>query len=90
MNNYYEFTKFDEDGFAMDIFNAMSDKRLKGILDDYFNEMDTYLNLFASTFKSLFKGKDYDEFYYQAKSLLEQINDIKIILNILLERSMDE
>lgn len=82
MNNYYEFTKFDEDGFAMDIFNAMSDERLKGILDDYFNELAAYL--------ALFKGKDYDEFYYQAKSLLEQINDIKIILNILLERSMDE
>lgn len=90
MNNYYEFTKFDEDGFAMDIFNAMSDKRLKEILDNYFNEINDYLALFIDTFKFLLKEKNYDEFYYQAKYLLEQINDIKIILNILLERSTDE
>ncbi len=90
MNNYYKFTKFDEDGFAMDIFNFMTDDKLKMILDEYFNDIDNYLNMFADTFKSIFKGKDYDEYYYQAKSLTEQLNDIKIILNILIERKSDE
>ncbi len=90
MNNYYEFSNFDEDRFAMNIFNFMTDKQLMSILDDYFNEIDNYLDLFANTFKSLFNGKDYDEYYYQAKSLVESINDIKIILNILIERKMNE
>lgn len=90
MNNYYEFTKFDEDESSINLFNSMSDDKLKILLDDYFNEIDDYLNLFADTFKLLFKGKDYDDYYYLAKSLLEQINDIKIILNILVERHTDE
>lgn len=54
MKNYYEFTKFDENGLAIDIFNAMTDKKLGEILDNYFNEIDAYLDLFANTFKSLF------------------------------------
>ena len=90
MNNYYEFTKFIEDGLAMDIFNGMSDGKLKLILDDHFNDIENYLNEFADTFKSVFNGIDYDEHYYQAKALVEQLNDIKIILNILLERAKDE
>ena len=28
MNNYYEFTKYDEDGIAMDIFNGLSNDKL--------------------------------------------------------------
>ena len=90
MNNYYEFTKYDEDGFAMDIFNGLSNDKLKSILDDYFNEIEYFLDLFADTFKNVFNGSDYDEFYYQSKSLVEQINDIKIIINILKERDINE
>ncbi len=90
MNNYYEFSKLIEDGVSMDFFNFMSDEKLKTILDDYFNDIENYLNDFSNTFKYLFKGKDYDEYYYQAKSLIEQLNDIKIILNILIERKIDE
>lgn len=90
MNNYYEFTKFIEDELTMDIFNGMTDERLKSILDDCFNDTENYLNEFADTFKMLFKGKDYDEYYYHAKALVEQLNDIKIILNILIERNIDE
>ena len=90
MNNYYEFTKYDEDGIAMDIFNGLSTDKLKSILDDYFNEIEYFLDLFADTFKNVFNGSDYDEFYYQSKSLVEQINDIKIIINILKERDINE
>ena len=90
MNNYYEFTKYDEDGIAMDIFNGLSNDKLKSILDDYFNEIEYFLDLFADTFKNVFNGSDYDEFYYQSKSLVEQINDIKIMINILKGRDMDE
>lgn len=89
-NNYYEFTNFIEDGFAMDIFNGMSNERLKNILDNYLNEIDYFLDLFADTSKSVFKEKDYDVFYYQSKSLIGQINDIKIIINILAERNKNE
>lgn len=90
MNNYYEFTKLIEDGLAMDLFNFMSDEKLKSILDDYFNDIENYLNDFADTFKMLFNGQDYDDYYYHAKSLIEELNDIKIILNILIERNIDE
>ena len=90
MNNYYEFTKYDENGIAMDIFNGLSNDKLKSILDDYFNEIEYFLDLFADTFKNVFNGSDYDEFYYQSKSLVEQINDIKIIINILKERDINE
>lgn len=90
MDNYYKFTKYDEDGLAMDIFFGFSSDRLKEILDDYFNETEYFLTLFAHTFKRLFKGADYDEFYYQALALIEQINDIKVILNILKDRDINE
>lgn len=40
--------------------------------------------------KKIFKGHDYDDYYYHAKSLVEELNDIKIILNILIERTKDE
>ena len=90
MYNYYEFNKYDEDGFAMDIFNGLSTEKLKSILNDNFNEIEYFLDLFANTFKSIFSSDDYDEFYYQWKSLIEQINDIKIILNILRDRDIDE
>lgn len=90
MNNNYEFTKLIEDGLTIDFYCAFSKKKLKNLLDDYFNEMEYHLNNFANVFKILFKGKDYDEYYYQVKTLIETINDIKIILNILAEINKHE
>ena len=90
MNNNYEFTKLNEDGLTVDIFCSLSEKRLKGILDDYFNELEFHLTNFANTFKRIFNEKDYDEHYYQAKSLIELLNDIKIILNILYDVNKNE
>ncbi len=57
MNNYCNFTKLIEDGLTMDIFNFMSNDKLKRVLDDSFNDIGTYLNDFANTFKKLFKVK---------------------------------
>lgn len=90
MNNYYEFTKLIEDELSMDIISGMSNDKLKIVLDDYFNDIETYLNEFAIAFKKRFKGHDYDDYYYHTKSLIEELNDIKIILNILIERTKDE
>lgn len=86
MNNYYEFTNLIEDGFTIDIYSFLSEKKLKKILDNSFNDIETYLNEFATTFKSIFKGSDYDEYYYHVMALLEELNDIKLILNILESR----
>ena len=83
MNNNYEFTKLIEDGLTIDFYCAFSKEKLKTLLDEYFNEIEYHLNDFAKVFKILFKRKDYDEYYYQVKTLIETINDIKIILNIL-------
>lgn len=90
MNNYYEFTKLIEDKESFDFFNSLSTNVLKNINDDNFNDIESYLNYFSKVFKKIFNGTDYDEFYYQAKSLIEQLNDIKIILNILIERKNNE
>lgn len=48
-----------------------------------FDNLYFYLNNYADIFKVLFKENDYDEFYYSAKALIEELNDIKIILNLL-------
>lgn len=90
MNNYCNFTKLIEDGVSMDILNFMSDNKLKKILDEYFNDIETYLNEFADTFKMIFKGIDYDDYYYHALALIEELNDIKIAINILIERNINE
>lgn len=85
MNNY-NFTNFHEDGLTIDLFHGLSRQKLNHILDSYFNELESNLNEFAMTFKRIFNKSDYDEFYYKAKSLIEDINDIKTILNIIDER----
>ena len=90
MQNYYEFTNLIEDGVTVDIYSFLSEEKLKSILDNSFNDIETYLNEFATTFKSIFKGKDYDDYYYHAMSLIEELNDIKIILNILETRNRNE
>ncbi len=90
MNNYYEFNNLFEDGVTMDTFCAFSYKTLKKKLNDSFSELEESLEEFANVFKDIFKGRDYDEFYYKALSLLEVINDIKIILNILKDIELNE
>ena len=82
MNNYYEFY-CNEDKEAFEYFNSLSTNILNIYLNDTFNYIESYLNQFSYVFKSTFDGKDYDEFYYACKSLIVELNDIKIILNIL-------
>ena len=89
MNNYYEFTNLIDDKESFEYFNSLSNNILKNILNDSFNDINSYLNYYADTFKIIFNGLDYDEFYYSFKSLSECLNDIKIILNILKERDID-
>lgn len=90
MNNYYNFTKLIEDGNSYNIYDVMSNDKLIEILDGFFNDIDNDISYAAKTFKMLFKGRDYDEFYYSLMELLENINDIKIIINILGSRQENE
>ena len=87
MNNYYEFNTIIDDTESFEYFNSLSNKCLKNILNENFNYIDYYLNYYADFFKNLFDGSDYDEFYFSCKSLSEELNNIKIILNILESRN---
>lgn len=89
MNNYFEFTNFVEDKDSFECFNSLSSNTLNTHLDTSFIYIETYLDYFASVFKNVFKGSDYDEFYYFCKALIEELNDIKIILNIIRKRDKD-
>ena len=86
MNNYYEFSNLSNDEESFEYFNSLSTNILNTHLDDAFNEIEYYLEEFSSVFKKVFNGYDYDEFYYTCLSLVEVLNDIKIILNILKDR----
>lgn len=86
MNNYYEFDKLIDDGESFQYYDSLPDKVLKEILNDTLNYIDNYLNNYVVVFKKIFNGSDYDEFYYSCKCLSEELNNIKIILNILKER----
>lgn len=90
MKNYYEFTKLNEDRESFQYFNFLSDEFLKNILNNSFNYIDNTINDYANIFKIIFNDKDYDEFYYSCLSLCEELNDIKIILNILKDRDNNE
>ena len=83
MNNYYKFTNLIEDGVTIDIYSFQSTAKLKSTLDNFFNDIDIYLKNFA-------KLSIYDKYQNRAKVLLEELNDIKIILNILKERDINE
>lgn len=85
MYNYYNFkiNKKYSDRDTIKFYKSLSTKILKDNLNKSFNYLESYLIYFSKIFKSLYKGKDYDEFYYTCKSLVEELNDIKIILNIL-------
>ena len=87
MNNYYEFNTIIDDTESFEYFSSLSNKHLKNILNENFNYFESYLNYYADFFKNLFDGSDYDEFYFSCKSLSEELNNIKIILNILESRN---
>ena len=89
MNNYFEFN-YIEDRESFEYFNSLSTYALKNILDNNFSYIEFYLKEFANIFKKIFNKNDYDEFYYTCLSLVEELNDIKIILNILKERDKNE
>ena len=89
MNNYYEFN-YDKDRESFEYFNSLSNNALKNILDNNFNYIESYLEEFANVFQKIFNGNDFDEFYYTCLSLVEELNDIKIILNVLKERDLNE
>ena len=89
MNNYFEFN-YIEDKESFEYFNSLSSSTLKNILDNNFSYIEFFLEEFSNVFKKLFNGTDYDEFYYTCLSLVEELNDIKIILNILKERDKNE
>ena len=90
MNNYYEFNNLSNDKESFEYFNSLSTNVLKNILNNNFNYIETNLFNYASVFKNIFESKDYDEFYYSCLSLIEELNDIKIIVNILKERGKNE
>ncbi len=89
MNNYYEF-KYNEDRESFEYFNSLPINVLKNILNENFNYIETSLINYANVFKEIFESKDYDEFYYTCLSLVEELNDIKIIINILKDRDKNE
>ena len=89
MNNYYEFN-YNEDRESFEYFNSLPINVLNTYLNDNFNYIEFYLKEFSNVFKKIFNGNDYDEFYYICKSLINELNDIKIILNILKVRDKNE
>ena len=86
MNNYYEFFNYNEDRETFEYFNSLPINVLKNILDNDFNYIESCLKEFVNVFKTIFNSLDYDEFYYTCLSLIEELNDIKIILNLLKDR----
>ena len=90
MKNYYEFTKINEDIETINYYNSMSIKQLNKTLNNILDNIDYYLNYYAEFLNYSFKGSDYHEHYYLMKSLSEEINDIKIILNILKDSKRNE
>ena len=83
MNNYYKFNKLINDKESIEYFSSLSNNVLNDILNTSFDNIDYYLNYYAEILKAIFNGDDYDEHYYLLKSLSEELNDIKIILNML-------
>ncbi len=86
MNNYYKFNNLSDDKESFEYFNSLPTNILNTYLNDTFYYIETYLEEFSNVFKVIFNGSDYDEFYYSCKSLIEELNNIKIILNILKDR----
>ena len=90
MINFYEFTRLFDDKDSFNYFNSLSDIKLKNSLIECFDNVENYLKYYSIVFKDIFKGTDYDEFYYSCKNLLEDLNNIKIVLNILYKRNNND
>ena len=84
MINFYEFTRLFDDK------DSFTDIKLKNSLIECFDNVENYLKYYSIVFKDIFKGTDYDEFYYSCKNLLEDLNNIKIVLNILYKRNNND
>ena len=91
MINYYKFSNIKEDyNDAFKYYNSFNTNELKKHLDDMLMWMEDNLNECADTFKIIFNGLDDDDYYYICKCLSEDINNIKIILNILKYRDINK
>lgn len=88
MKNYYGFLNLINDKESFEHFNSLSSEELISFLNDCFDYIDDNISNYANIFKIIFKNYDYDELYYSCKSLSEEINNIKIIINILKERDV--
>ena len=78
MNNYYEFNNLSIDKESFEYFNSLSTNILNTYLNDNFDYIESSLEEFSNVFKAIFK------------SLIEELNDIKIIFNILKDRDKNE
>ena len=83
MNNYYKFSKIINDKDSVKYYSSLPTNVLNDILNASFDNIDYYLNYYAEILRATLNSNDYDEHYYLLKSLSEELNDIKIILNIL-------
>lgn len=87
MKNYYEFKNLNYEKESINFYKSLSTKDLKTLLDKNFNYIEYYLFYYAEILKALFNDSDYNEHYYMMKALVEELNNIKIILNILKGRN---
>lgn len=85
MKNYY-FKTYTKNKETYNFYKSLSKQELKTHLDLLFEELNDNLMYYACVMKRIFRGRDYNDFYYQLKSLTEDLDDIKTILCIL-ERS---
>ena len=83
MKNHYKFYKLIDDSESINYYSSLSREELIKYLNLEFDNIEFYLEYYIEFSKIMFGGQDYDEHYYTLKSLLECLNDIKIILNIL-------
>lgn len=90
MKNYYEFENLNYEKESINFYESITTYELKNHLDKEFNNIEYYLVYYAEFFKTIFTGSDYYEHYYVMKALEEELNNIKIILNILKGRDTNE
>lgn len=82
MENYF-FDTFNNNEESHEFYSTLSKKELVQILNMKFDEINCNLFYYANLLKQILKGLDYDEHYYNLLSLVEDISDIKIIVDIL-------
>lgn len=90
MKNYYEFKNFINDEESINHYICFNTKQLKIYLSIQFDDVEYYLNYYAEFLKDIFNGTDCNDHYYMLKALTEELNNIKIILNILKGRDEHE